>query len=388
MAKKKAAFDEDNPLTSLRDMIASKSKGSHVSILSDSDIAIIKDNLPTPALDLNRIISGSIYKGIPEKTLSLFVGPEASGKSSFICLCLAEAQRKGYTIVVIDTEGAWTDDFVKRWGLDPTKILYIYEPWVDNIMVQLGQIVESGATKIALALDSIGALDTMKLIEDAEKGEVKADQGQLQKKIKRMLKMINNIVKGQSSIAMVSGHYYGNPSQYGSAEQVGGGKYMQLAPNLIVSLKKTKMLDGTGKDAKIIGNAVKAITLKNRWYPPFNEALIEIDYQKGINKCAGLMDIALEMGIITVGGSWYSFEGEKAQGLAKAMDFLDNPKVLKKIDEWLAKTGYSTVNENVAEANKIIEQETQKDNIDNEEELDDNNDKEPKGKKLGGISLG
>lgn len=355
--KKKVVSDEGNPLEILRERIQKKSKGAHVSILSDSDIANIKDYLPTPAYDLNRIISGSLFKGIPEKTLSLFVGPEASGKSSFMCLCMAEAQRKGYTIIVIDTEGAWTKDFVKRWGLDPTKILYIYDAWVDSIMVHLGQLIESGLQKMALVIDSIGALDTIKLLDDAQAGDVKADQGQLQKKIKRMLKMVNNIVKGQSSIAMVAGHYYGSPSTYGSAEQVGGGKYMQLAPNLIISLKKEKMKDGTTKDAKIIGNRVKAITLKNRWYPPFNEAIIEIDYKNGINSCAGLMDIAVEMGIITVGGSWYSFEGEKVQGSAAALAFLDNPAVLEKIDKWLEKTGYSTINENIAKAEAVMKQE-------------------------------
>jgi RecA/RadA recombinase len=362
-ARKKKVSKEnyDNPLEFLRDKIAAKSSGSHVSILSDSDIAKITENLPTPAYDLNRILSGSIFKGIPEKTLSLFVGPETSGKSSIMCLCMSEAQKQGYNTVIIDTEGAWTDKFVKRWGLDPSKMLYIYDIWVDSILIHLGQIIDSGMKKIALVIDSIGAMDTKKLIDDAMDGDVKADQGQLQKKIKRMLKMVNAIVKGQDSIAMVSGHYYGSPSRFGSAEEIGGGKYMKLAPDIIVSLKKSQMKDGNTREANVIGNSVKAITLKNRWYPAFSEALVEIDYRTGINKCAGLMDIALEMGIITVGGGgWYSFEDEKVQGLTKALDFLDNSKVLNKIDKWLEKTGYSTVNENLEEANKLLNEEEEK----------------------------
>jgi recombination protein RecA len=358
--KKKVNPDDfNNPLDLLKAKIEKASKGIHVSILSDSEIATIKDNLPTPAYDLNRIISGSLFKGLPEKTLSLFVGPEASGKSSFMCLCLAEAQRKGYSIVVIDTEGAWTTDFVKRWGLDAENMLYIYTPWVDQVCITLGQIIDSDVKKIALVVDSVGAMDRMKLVDDSVDGEVKADQGTLQKEIKRMLKMILNIVKGKDSLGMCSGHYYGNPGQYGAAEKVGGGKYMQLAPDIIISLKKNKMLEGTGKTAKIIGNTVNAITLKNRYYPPFNEAVVEIDYKKGVNKCAGLMDIALELGIIEKGGSWYTFKAtsEKVQGMEAALKLLEKDmESIKKIDEWLANTGYSTINENVMEATKILEE--------------------------------
>ena len=35
-----------------------------------------------------------------------------------------------------------------------------------------------------------------------------------------------------------------------------------------VSLKKSKMLDS---EKNVIGNQIKAITLKNRFYPAFNE---------------------------------------------------------------------------------------------------------------------
>ena len=135
-------------IADLKKKLQDKCKGVHVQTLNDSDIASIKEFLPTPAYDLNRIISGSLYKGLPSRTFSMMVGPEASFKSSFMCLCAAEAQRRGYTPVIIDTEGAWTGDFVKRWGMDPTKMLYIYTPWVDEINVALGQIIDSDDKKL------------------------------------------------------------------------------------------------------------------------------------------------------------------------------------------------------------------------------------------------
>jgi RecA/RadA recombinase len=93
-------------LNDLKKKIEKASKGTHVSVLSQSDIAKSVDTIETPSYDLNRILSGNLFKGLPLKSLSLMIGPESSGKSSMAALCVAEAQRKGYSPIILDTEGA------------------------------------------------------------------------------------------------------------------------------------------------------------------------------------------------------------------------------------------------------------------------------------------
>lgn len=334
-------------LKDLQKSIEKKCKGMHVSVLSDSKITERTEQLTTPAHDLNRIISGSLYGGLPSRTLTMFVGPEASGKSSFMALCAANAQKLGYTPIILDTEGAWDNNFVARWGIDPTNSLYIYCPWVDKICVTLGQLIESGEQKFCIILDSIGGLDRYKLVDDAMAGDVKADQGSLQKEIKRMLKMLLNIAVNQDSIIMTSGHYYGNPSGYGDPDQIGGGKFAKLAPHIIIALKKTKIFDS---NKHIIGQTTTAITLKNRFYPPFNEAKIEIDYKDGINKLAGMVDLAIECGLIEKGGAWYTniLTNEKFQGEKNAVKCITK-EVLDQLDTWIKETGYSKINEKIKE---------------------------------------
>ena len=343
-----------------------KIKGIRVDILSQSEVAASKEWLKTPAYDLNRILSGSLYKGIPSKSFSLFIGPEMSCKSSFIALCVSEAQKNGYTPVIIDTEGGWDNEFNKRWGINLDKAIYVYTPWIDKICMVLGNIIteEKEDEKYIIVLDSIGGIERMKLLNDSVEGDVKADQGTLQKEIKRMLKMLLNICKSKNSIALASGHYYGNPNGYGEADQVGGGKFVKLAPDIIVSLKRQKLFENpNGKSlkakGKIVGNIIKAITLKNRFYPPFQEATIEIDFNKGINKYAGLMNLLIESGLVKVGGSWYTFpNGEKAQGMNNAFEILkDDDKILEEANNWLNSTGYSTINEVFAEAMEVMNNE-------------------------------
>jgi len=287
-----------------------------------------------------------------------------SGKSSIMALMLASAQKEGFLPVVIDAEGAWTKDFVTRWGIDDTNILKLKSMWVGDIMVNLTEWINNGYERMAIAIDSIGALDVKKVLTDGEKGDVKADQGRLQKDIKRMLKLIVNLCKNHDCICFSAGHYYGNPSGYGEPEMIGGGKYYRLSCDQIISLKKSNIFEnpsGASRAAKgkIIGNKIKAATLKNRYHPPFQEAVIEIDYQNGVNSLAGIIDLAMELGMITKSGAWYVCPslGLNEQGAVKLMNALktkDLAPMLKQINDHLSTTGYSSVNMNL-EMSKDLE---------------------------------
>ncbi len=356
-------------LESLKKKLQSCINGVHIEILSESTIASERDWFPTPSYDLNRILSGSLYNGLPSKSLTLLVAPEASFKSSFMCLCAARAQKEGYIPVIFDTEGAWSSDFVKRWGLDADNILYIYTPWIDKVSVMLGQLIDDEETdKLFLILDSLGGLEKIKMIVDAvgKDKRVKADQGTLQKEIKRMLKMFLNIVKGKNSVGMIAGHFFGNPNSYGGADEIGGGKFAKLAPDIIISQKKiNKYKDPKAKasDRIVIGTLIKAMTLKNRYYPPFQEATIDINYKDGINEFAGLLDMAISLNVVKQGGAWFTMpNGEKCQGSINAIKwFKENSNViLDSLEEYLSTSGYSTVNEEMLEADKLREEEGEK----------------------------
>lgn len=341
----------------IQEKLSKASKGSRMMVLSESEVANVNTFLFTPTYDLNRILSGSLYKGVAEKTHTLLVGPEASGKSSFMCLNLAAAQKMGYTPVIIDAEGAWTGDFVTRWGIDPTKAIVINTGWVEDIMVELTNIIDNGWTKLAIALDSVGALESRKMLDDGKKGDVKADQGTLQKKIKRIMKLLVGIVKQQDCIAFSAGHYYGNPTGYGDADQIGGGKYPKLAADYIVTLKKSQVYENplakkVSERGSVVGTRIYAATLKNRFNPPFQEALFEINYIDGVNKIAGIVDVAVGMGFIEQSGSWFNCEilNLKVQGELKFYDemkLIDIDPLLEKIEEVLSARGYSTTNDDL-----------------------------------------
>lgn len=337
-------------LIDLKKKIDKACKGVHCEILSDSDIAKCNSWIATPSYDLNRILSGNLFKGLPEKSLSYLAGPEASFKSSFSCLCAANAQKEGYTPIIIDSEGAWTDDFVKRWGIDPSNVLYIYEPFVDNICTIFAQLIDSKDDKFFIILDSLGGLEIEKLLNDSISGNVKADQGGLQKRIKRLLKLFINVVKKKHSIGVYTGHLVGDPNagMFGPSEKIGGGKFASLAPDIILSLKKSKKID---KEKNVIGNIIKTSSLKNRFYPAFSKCEIDINYKNGINRLAGMVDLAIEAGYISkAGAGWMTntITGEKLQGIEKAEAWI-NEEMLGKLNEFISHSGYSTIDSSLKE---------------------------------------
>jgi RecA/RadA recombinase len=358
MAKK-----EKSILETIKDNIQKNVKGAHASVLADSDIASEREWIKTPALDLNRILSGSIFKGIPSKCLVGIVGPEHTMKSSFMVLCMVEAQKMGYTPVIIDTEGGISDVFCKRWGLNLNDALYVYTPWVEEVISTLGQIHGTGE-KFIIGLDSVGGLDRLKTIQDAAKGDPKQDQGLLQKDIRRLLKLLLNICISQNSIGIACGHLYGSPG--GSVplpDQVGGGKAMRYFPRILINLKREYMREGGEKTGQIIGTRLRASTLKNHMYPPFQEALVDIDYQSGIDPYAGLFNIAKDTGYVVQSGSWFEVAGEKVQGADNAAKLLFEDMadtLLKELDDVVAKTGYSTVNREIEAAEELIKETSKK----------------------------
>lgn len=236
-------------------------------------------------------------------------------------------------------------------------MLHIYAPFIEDIVDVLGKIMESGEEKYFICIDSIGNLETKKLEEDVKKGDVKADQGILAKKIKRMLKILLAICKRQNSIAIFAGHLYSDPSGYGG-DKLNGGKHVRLAPHLLLQSRRTKMID---KEKNIIGNTINITSIKNRFYPPYEEIKIDIDYRNGVDIYSGLEKISIDAGYIERNGAWYTnnITGEKFQGTSKLKEVFDDD-FLHKLNEHVVKTGYSTINKEMEsimeEAEEIIKE--------------------------------
>ena len=87
--------------------------------------------------------------------------------------------------------------------------------------------------------------------------------------------------------------------------------------------------------AEVVGNRTRVKVVKNKVSPPFRQAEFDIMYGKGISREGTLIDMAVDLGIVTKSGAWFTYEGEQlGQGRENAKSFLtDHPEVMVEISE-------------------------------------------------------
>lgn len=183
MAKKKQSSEDfEGGIGSLMSMVSSIDEQAE--IIADSAYSNIKEWISTGNYILNACMSGDIYKAIPTGRVITFSGTSGAGKSFLACSCCREAQKLGYIPIYLDSEGAIDSDFVKRLGVDPTKMIIkkvntIMETsqFIANLCDKLQEQQDKFGQhdKVIIVLDSLGNLTSEKEREDTLSGSQKAD---------------------------------------------------------------------------------------------------------------------------------------------------------------------------------------------------------------------
>lgn len=267
---------------------------------------------------LNKIISGSFLKGIPQGRILSFTGPSGAGKSFLAANAMREAQKEGAHIVVLDSENAMDDDFVRAIGVDPSKN-YTYVP-VDTIP-QVKKVVaaflkgykseygdDPDAPKILFVIDSLDMLLTETEEEQFSKGITKGDQGQRNKQLKAMLRSFVQNVKRPNVSMVVTSQVYKNQDVMNGEGLWIVSDAVKFSLSQIVMLNKLKLKDTGSRDVK--GIRMKTEGYKTRFTQPYQTVTIEVPYETGMDPYNGLLDVAVEMGICVKKGSRYSLAGD------------------------------------------------------------------------------
>ena len=263
---------------------------------------------------LNKIISGSFLKGIPQGRITAFVGPSASGKSFLIGNVIREAQKEGAYILVLDSENALDDNFISAIGADPTSnYTYVTVDTIPQVKKVISKFLiaykdeygdDPDAPKVLIALDSLDMLITETEEEHWKKGVTKGDQGQRNKQLKAMLRSLVQAVKRPNVSMVITDQVYRNQDVMN-----GEGVWMvkdavKYSLSQIVMLGKLKLKDTGSRDVK--GIRMKVEGYKTRFSKPYQTATIEVPYDTGMDPYNGLLDVAVEMGHVVKKGARYA----------------------------------------------------------------------------------
>jgi len=267
-------------------------------------IAKIDEWISTGSYILNAALSGSIFGGMPNRRSLGLAGEEGAGKT-FIALSIIRnaINKHGYQAIYMDSEGAIDETFVKRLGVDTSKVRLQPVNTIEEVNYIASQIVQqfenndkAGLTnpKIIIALDSLGNLTSQKETTDSTEGNDKRDMTK-QQAIRKLFR-VNGMKFAKFGIPfIVNAHVYEKIGSYIPGKEVSGGGGLKYNVSIMLMLSKKRMEDkeseehvkSHGIDATRIGITIKVTPIKQRFAKPIIVEL-HIPFYKAPNPFVGL----------------------------------------------------------------------------------------------------
>ena len=317
------------------------------------------DWVSTGNFALNYLISGDFHKGVPLGKVTVFAGESGAGKS-YICSgnLIKAAQAQGIYPILIDTENALDEDWLKALGVDTSedKLLKLNMAMIDDVAKTITEFVakyktmpEDTRPKVLFILDSLGMLLTPTDVNQFEAGDLKGDMG---RKPKALTALVRNCVNmfGSLNIGLVAtNHTYASQDMFDPDDKISGGQGFIYASSIVVAMRKLKLKEDEdgNKISEVKGIRAACKIMKTRYAKPFESVQVKIPYETGMNPYSGLVDLAEEKGLLKKEGNslvYTTKDGEIIKQFRKAWERNENGG-LDAIMSDISKHGENSVSE-------------------------------------------
>lgn len=270
--------------------------------------------IPTGALSLDVALG---VGGIPRGRIIEIYGPESSGKTTLTLHIVAEVQKLGGEAAFIDAEHALDPIYAKRIGVDIDRLIVAQPNNGEEALEIAEKLIRSSAIDL-IVVDSVAALVPKSEIEGNMGDAHMAVQARLMSQALRKIAGLMN--KTHTTVIFINQLREKVGVLYGSPEVTPGGRALKFYSSVRIDIRRGEQMKEGGN---IIGNKTKVKVVKNKLAPPFQEAMLDMIYGKGIDKESSIIDLAIDFGIIEKAGSWFSYNGEKiGQGREKVKEFM------------------------------------------------------------------
>jgi recombination protein RecA len=261
------------------------------------------DWISTGNYALNYLISGDFNRGIPLGKVTVFAGDSGAGKS-YICSgnIVKNAQEQGIFVVLIDSENALDEDWLKALGVDTSesKLLKLSMAMIDDVaktistfMSDYKALAEGERPKVMFVIDSLGMLLTPTDVNQFDAGEMKGDLG---RKPKALTALVRNCVNmfGSYNVGLVcTNHTYASQDMFDPDDKISGGQGFIYASSIVVAMKKMKLKEDEDGNKVTEVNGIRAgcKVMKTRYAKPFEGVQVKIPYTTGMSPYSGLVDL-------------------------------------------------------------------------------------------------
>lgn len=299
-------------------------KGSIMRMGEKATMAV--ESVSTGALSLDLALG---IGGLPRGRVTEIYGPESSGKSTLAMHVVAEAQRNGGTCAYIDAEHAMDPVYAAAIGVDIDSLLISQPDTGEQALEICDMLVRSGAIDVVV-IDSVAALTPKVEIE----GDMGASHVGLQARLmsQALRKLTGNLNKTKTIAIFINQLREKIGVMFGSPETTPGGRALKFYSSVRLDIRRIESLKDSGE---VVGNRTRVKVVKNKVSPPFRQAEFDIMYGKGISREGALLDMSVELDIVTKSGAWFTYEGEQlGQGRENAKNFLiAHPEIMVEISD-------------------------------------------------------
>jgi len=288
-------------------------KGSIMKMGESAGIAPV-EAIPSGSLALDLALG---VGGIPRSRITEIFGPESSGKTTLAQHIIAESQKRGGLVAYIDAEHALDPSYAAHCGVNVEELL-ISQPDTGEQALEICEALVRSSAVEAIVIDSVAAL--------VPRAEIEGDMGEPQVGLQARLmsqalrKLAAAIGRSGTAVIFINqlrekvGIIFGNP------EVTPGGRALKFYSSVRIDLRRVETIK-QGNEA--IGNHVRAKVVKNKVAPPFRNAEFDIMFGHGISKEGNLIDLGLEMGLVSKAGAFLSYGDVRlGQGREAARQFL------------------------------------------------------------------
>lgn len=292
----------------------------------------------------NALLSGSLFGGLPNNKALVLAGDPATGKT-FFALGLVKnflAMHKDARVFYFDTEAAVTKQMFIDRGIDPARVsitepisIEAFRTKAFTILDKYLAIPKEKRFPALLVLDSLGAMSSNKELSDVGAGNDTKDmtKAPLLKGAFRVLRL--KLADAQIPL-IVTNHVYSVIGAYVPTKEMAGGSGAKYAADTIITFSKAKERDA---EKHVIGNVITATAAKSRLTKENTKVQTRIMYDGGLDRYYGLLDLAVEAGLVKKGTKYEFPDGTKAfeKAINKNPEKYFTDDVLKKLEEHVAK---------------------------------------------------
>jgi RecA/RadA recombinase len=248
------------------------------------------------------------------------------------------AQEQGIFVVLIDSENALDEDWLKALGVDTSesKLLKLSMAMIDDVAKTISTFMsdykglpDGERPKVLFVIDSLGMLLTPTDVNQFEAGEMKGDLG---RKPKALTALVRNCVNmfGSYNVGLVcTNHTYASQDMFDPDDKISGGQGFIYASSIVVAMKKMKLKEDEdgNKVSEVNGIRAGCKVMKTRYAKPFEGVQVKIPYTTGMSPYSGLTDLIEKKNLLKKEGNSLVFttsEGEIIKKFRKAWERNDD----------------------------------------------------------------